>query len=259
MLKSLNIGRSGLNTYQKKLDITSNNVANVSTTGYKKMDTPFEDLLQDVIEKNGTPYSEKAIEDGKSVGNGVKESTIKRDYSQGVFLESNNKTHLAIDGKGFFGVLDKNGDTLLTRDGTFSIGDDGKLIDKNGNTVIVHEQVLDPEFSNNISIKSDGSIYGYNTDMNEKKLGKITLYDTVDRNNISSVDGNYYIINDEDKLFTNIDNNNFGSIKSGFTEGSNVNLTDEIVNMIMTQKSYSMNVRGLQTTDEMWQMINNIR
>lgn len=259
MYKSLNIGKSGLNAYQKKLDITSNNIANVSTIGYKKMDIPFEDLLQDVIDKKGTPYSENALEDGKAIGNGVKESSIKRNYSQGIFLESNNKTHLAINGKGFFGVLDKNGNTLLTRDGIFTVNDEGKLIDKNGNTVMVNEQILDPEFSNNISIKPDGSIYGYDTDMNEKNLGKIVLYDTVDRDNISSVDGNYYIINNEDNLLTNIDNNDFGSIKSGFTEGSNVDLTDEIVNMIVTQRSYSMNVRGLQTTDEMWQMINNIR
>ncbi|MTI69462.1 MAG: flagellar hook-basal body complex protein [Firmicutes bacterium] len=256
MFKALNVSKSGLKAFQRKMDIVSNNISNVQTTGYKKAEVKFEDLVYDSLDDNGTPFSENISEDGILSGVGVKTKNMDRDYTQGILEKSYKGSHLAIKGEGFFGVTEKNsGKILLTRDGSFSVNTEGNLVDTNGNLVYVENQR--EKLNDNIKIKENGEIYSL-VDGEKELVGEIPLFKVTDSDSLINENGNYFSVNDFSINESKITNNK-SAIKQGYLEKSNVDIAKEMTDMLITQRAYQINTRSIRSADEMWNMINNIK
>jgi len=273
MFKTLNIGKSGLKSFQNKMNIISNNMANVQTTGYKKGNVSFEDLIYDELDVYGTPLSEELSKDGAEMGIGVRNRKMSRIFNQGSLKETGSKYDFAIEGEGFFGVEnEKTGEMFLTRDGSFSLDKEGRLVDGNGNIVMIEDN------------ENSGLYYGednYSEDSEKQTINidNIKLFNVVNKDDLINEEGNYFSVRNTDDLIENssydeqsynsysydiaYDNSysdtKFGKVRQGFLEMSNVDLGEEITDMLVTQRAYQINTKSIQSADDMWSMINNIR
>lgn len=255
MLRTLWTSRSGMMATQEKLDSISNNVVNSATTGYKKVEVRFKDLLTETLDRNGVPLNDKDTVSGT----GSKAGEWYRDLSQGTLLETGINTNLAIDGEGFFRVTDSNGEVSYTRDGSFNIDGLGRLVDSQGNFLEVqYEEGYSSNnanlTNNNMLVDNSGNVYVNNSD-SFTKVGEISLYTAIgDRAFLAKGDNLYYPVDGvEVYRSTNAD------IYQGMVEGSNVDIATEFTDMIMTQRAFELSSKGITTADEMWQMVNNMR
>ena len=249
---------AAMNAQQEKLNSISNNLANVNTVGYKSQDVSFQDLVSESLNKQGYPFSK----DNKSrmTGTGVKSTGVMRSDEQGALTNTGSKTDLAIDGEGYFKVLNKDGNAFYTRDGNMKISLDGKLTDKNGNLVEIKfndEYVSSRELltNENILVNMDGTVL-LKQNANTKEIGKITLFKPVGQDSFISVGNNMYAPKDNTVKINEVNNS---SIMQGFTEASNVDVTKQMTDMIMTQRAFEFSSRAMKTADEMWGMANNLR
>lgn len=260
MFRSLWTSAAGMNSQQVNMDVVSNNLANVNTTGYKKSRAEFEDLIYATLERPEAPPEDRATPAGIQLGNGSKLSATLRDFSVGNISETNNELDVAIEGPGFFMVESPDGEELYTRDGSFNIDGEGNLVTSNGELVtsfdgFIHEEVTD------ISISPEGNVTG-RVEGEEEELGQMTIVQFMNPAGLEAVGGNLYrettasgfpqegIIPGE---------NGTGTLAQGFIENSNVNIADEMVNMIIAQRAYETNSKSIQTTDEMMSIANNIK
>ncbi|RBP46743.1 flagellar hook-basal body protein [Garciella nitratireducens] len=259
MYRILETGRTGLDALQKKMDTISNNLANLQTTGYKSLEVQFEDLIYDQVANKGVPLSREAREMSMELGTGSKIKDVQRQWKQGELEETSSPLDLAIEGKGFFGVEDKNGRFFLTRDGAFHIDGNGQLVDSRGNLVVA--QINASLFQwKQISIDEEGRIFGKNQWGNSQEIGKIRLFDITNQNRLINVGENYFSVENEDILLTSENmEGEWGKICQGFLERSNVDPTKEMVNMLITQRAYQMNTKSITAADEMWSMVNQLR
>lgn len=262
MLRILNNGRSAMIAQQEKLDAISNNIANVNTEGYKRMDVSFQDLVNETLQRKGYPVTEngqRVID--PSTGTGVKATDPIRDDRQGSLEETNTKTDLAIDGPGFFRVTLRDGSKAYTRNGSFNVDGAGNLVDKNGNK-LDYTAIADFKFSgDNFAVLDNGEIRNTTTD---EVVGKIDLYNVRGQDSLKSIGSNLYQVatrmNNNQQVptetpFTVKDSN----IKQGYVEMSNVDVASEMADMIMTQRAFELGSRGIKTADDMWGMVNNLR
>lgn len=254
MLRVLWNGRSSMIAQQEKLDAISNNIANSNTTGYKREEVSFQDLMYETLDRRGYPVN-KGENKNLITGTGVKTGQWIRDNSQGNVVDTGAKTDLAIDGPGYFRVRGPEGD-MLTRGGSFNIDVNGKLVDKNGNLLVIRpygNNANVPLTKDNFSIKEDGVItVKQGNDYIE--IGKIDIYNTIGDNDLLSVGENLYIPKEgvQPKLINS-------NIMQGFLENSNVDMAKEMSDMIITQRAFSFGSRAVTTADEMWGMVNNMR
>lgn len=254
MIRNLQIGKAGLDAFQKKMDSIANNIANVQTTGYKKQNVDFEDLFYDTMDGKGIPLSQEAKEKGLEIGLGSKIKGEYRVFEQGNLEESPNPLDLAIKGEGFFGVYDKEGNLMLTRDGNFSLDKNGYLVDKYGNRVALDSNRSLSQWSREeLRIDGEGNIIA----SNNQRIDKILLYSVEDKSLLVSKGNNNYQVVGQ-KWITNR-NRDLGEIKQGYLEKSNVDIGNEMIQMIITQRAYQMNIKSVQSADEMWTMVNHLR
>jgi flagellar basal-body rod protein FlgG len=273
LLRILWSSRSAMSAQQEKLDSISNNIANVNTEGYKKVDVTFKDLVYETLNRSGYPTNE--ANGASSInGTGVRTTEWIRDTKQGNLTETGESTNLAIDGQGYFQVElpEKNADgsikTAYTRSGTFNIDRDGTLVDKNGNklTVDFYDNTLpeDKLFTkSNFKIDEKGVILKTD-ELGTKEIGRINLYNVSGQNTLKSIGSSLYAVKTEsvngvevpvEKPYVVQDS----SIRQGFLELSNVDLTKEMTEMIMTQRAFELSSKAMKTADEMWGMSNNLR
>ena len=260
MNRTLGIGKSGLHAFQRKMDSIANNVANAQTMGYKKTENEFSELLRDKLGTSGTPLSEEMLELDASMGTGVKGDYVIRVFDQGPLVKSSRNLDVAIEGEGFFKVTDENNNSLLTRVGNFQINENGKFIDSNGYVVSVSNQknLRDYDIST-ITINSEGSINAVDSKGRIKDVGRILLYDIKDKSELEDIGKGYLRSDDLMPLKNSISDSGFGSIRQGHNEMSNVDLGEEMVQMIIAQRAYQMNLKSIQSADEMMTMVNNIK
>jgi flagellar basal-body rod protein FlgG len=258
---------------QEKLDSISNNIANVNTEGYKRVEVSFKDLVYETLNRNGYPNSTQGEETSFN-GTGVRAGDWSRDNRQGNLSETGESTNLAIDGEGYFEVLlpDKNEDgtfkTAYTRSGSFSLDAEGSLVDKNGNR-------LNISFDDNVSeqdrrlakgkfeVDQQGNVFNKENG-NSQRIGQILLYKVSGEESLRSIGSSLYTVNTADingvevpvEIPEKVQNS---SIRQGFLELSNVDLTKEMTDMIMSQRAFELNSRAMKTGDEMWGMANNLR
>lgn len=255
MLTTLWTSKSGLNANQEKLDVISNNIANVNTTGYKKVNAGFKDLISSSLDEWGNPLNDKTA----TVGSGVKAGNFTKDNSQGGLQTTNQKTDLALDGEGYFKVISGNGTEYYTRDGSFKLDSYGRLVTANGNILEVqyangYSQNNTGLTADNFTINKKGEIFAENSG-NFEKVGEIAVYTAVGNDAFTSVGDNLFKELNGVQVYRTLD----ADMYQGYLEASNVDLSQEMTDMIVTQRAFQLSSKGITAADEMWEMINNLR
>ncbi|OKZ85309.1 flagellar hook-basal body complex protein [Clostridium sp. 29_15] len=255
MLTTLWTSKSGLNANQEKLDVISNNIANVNTTGYKKVNVGFKDLISSSLDEWGNPLNDKTA----TVGSGVKTGNFTKDNSQGGLQTTNQKTDLALDGEGYFKVISSNGTEYYTRDGSFKLDSYGRLVTANGNILEVqyangYSQNNTGLTADNFTINKKGEIFAENNG-NFEKVGEIAVYTAVGNDAFTSVGDNLFKELNGVQVYRILD----ADMYQGYLEASNVDLSQEMTDMIVAQRAFQLSSKGITAADEMWQMINNLR
>ena len=259
MSNALWIAKTGLEAQQNRLSVVSNNLANVNTTGYKRARAVFEDLLyQNLRQAGGQSSQETELPTGLSLGTGVRTVATQKLHTQGNLIQTNNKLDAAIQGKGFFQILKPNGDMAYTRNGEFQVNSTGQLVNSSGYRV--QPDIIIPENTMSVTIGADG-IVSVTQPGNPApaQVGVIQVADFVNPAGLQSIGGNLLVETGASgaPVVGSPDTNNFGSLIQGSIESSNVNVVEELVNMIETQRAYEMNSKAISTADQMLQYVNN--
>ncbi|OOC34642.1 flagellar basal-body rod protein FlgG [Helicobacter pylori] len=261
MLRSLYSATSGMLAQQTHIDTTSNNIANVNTTGFKKSRADFNDLFYQAMQYAGTNTSNTTLSpDGMEVGLGVRPSAITKMFSQGSPKETENNLDVAITGKGFFQVQLPDGTTAYTRSGNFKLDEQGNLVTIEGYLLI--PQITLPEDTTQVNIGVDGTVsvtQGLQTTSNV--IGQITLANFVNPAGLHSMGDNLFSITNAsgDAIVGNPDSQGLGKLRQGFLELSNVRLVEEMTDLITAQRAYEANSKSIQTADAMLQTVNSLK
>lgn len=254
MIPSLWTAKSGLEAQQTKLDVISNNLANVSTNGFKKSRPIFEDMLYQNIRQPGAVSSEQNtnLPSGLQVGTGVRAVATERLHSQGGLQGTENSRDLAIDGEGFFQVQMPNGDTGYTRDGSFQKDQNGQLVTSSG--YLIQPTISIPQNSLSITVAKDGVVSVTQPGTTQSAVvGQIQLATFVNNSGLQSIGENLYMETDASGPANESQPglNGTGKLLQGYVETSNVNVVEEMVSMIQTQRAYEINSKAVKTSDEM--------
>jgi flagellar basal-body rod protein FlgG len=259
MIRALWTAANGMEAQQVTQDITANNLANINTVGFKKARADFQDLMYQVYTKSGAETSDgNQLPVGIEIGMGVKLVAVQKMFTQGDYMQTDNKFDMAIEGDGFF-QLDDGGRTVYTRAGNFKTDNDGALCNSEGLKLI--PEVTIPSEMVNFTVDSGGTWTA--TDENGESLasGRIELARFINPAGLTSLGRNLY---DKTEASGNANTGNpgesgFGTISQNFLEMSNVNVVDEMVKMIVGQRAYEINSKSVQTADSMMQMVNNLK
>nr|WP_315466367.1 flagellar basal-body rod protein FlgG [uncultured Rhodoferax sp.] len=257
MINSLWISKTGMEAQQMQLDVISNNLANVSTNGFKKSHAVFEDLMYQNLRQVGSNTSEQStLPTGLQIGLGVRTVATSRSFAQGNLQQSNNNLDVAIEGNGFFQVTMPDGTTGYTRDGALQIDNAGRLVTSNGMPIL--NGITVPANATAVSIARDGTVSAtIPGNVAPQAIGNITLASFVNPAGLEPKGQNVYA----ETAASGQPNagapgaNGLGTVAQGFVETSNVNVVQELVTMIQTQRAYEMNSKAIQTSDQMLQKL----
>jgi flagellar basal-body rod protein FlgG len=261
MIRSLWTSATGMQAQALNLDIISNNLANVNTSGFKKSRAEFQDLLYETIQPAGTLTSQDTeVPAGIQLGHGTRPSTVLKIFSQGNMENTQNELDLAIEGDGFFQITLPSGDTGFTRDGSFKLDSDGRIVNSDG--FILEPEIAIPSDSLSISVGMDGTVSvlqaGENT---PSEIGTIELARFVNPAGLISMGRNLFMTSEAsgDEMTGTAGQDGLGTLAQGFLEMSNVSVVDEMVNMITAQRAYESNSKAIQAADDMLQLANNVK
>ncbi len=261
MIRSLYTGTTGMNAQQLNIDVISNNLANVSTTGFKKSINTFEDLLYETIKVPGSPTSADTEDPtGILVGLGVRPASVTKIFSQGELIQTENELDVAIEGQGFFQVELPNGDTAYTRAGAFRLDSTGTIVNSNGYTVLPSLTI--PEGANRITISDTGVVSAVLAGENEAtEIGTLELAIFTNSAGLASAGDNLLLETGASGAPTvgEPGDDGFGLLIQTFLEGSNVNIVQELTNLITAQRAYEINSKSIQTSDELMQTTNRLK
>lgn len=261
MLKSLNTAATGMAAQQANMDVISNNLANVSTMGFKKSRAEFEDLVYHTMKEPGSASGLNAYSpNGVQTGLGVKTGAVQKDFTMGNALVTKNPFDLQIEGPGFFQVQTPDGQIAYTRDGAFRKDASGKIVDKNGNSL--QPEITVPPNITGVDISASGEvkvISGANDA--GQAIGQIDLVQFVNPAGLRALGKNLYsnTPSSGQPVTTRPGLNGTGYLSQGQLETSNVNIVDEMVGMITAQRAYETNSKVIQASDQMLQSINNMK
>lgn len=254
MMRSLWTGETGMSGQQFQLDVIANNLANVNTSGYKKSRVDFEDLIYEVLKEPGTPIvTGSVLPTGVHVGHGVSVVGTQKIHTLGNLQETQNNLDMAIGGDGFFQILLPDGTTAYTRDGSFKMDNEGKLVTSNGH--ILQPEIVIPAGTTQITITEDGSVVVIlNGDVStSQEVSKIELARFANSAGLLPIGKNLF----KETASSGTPSTGqpglegFGKIDQGFLEMSNVNIVEEMINMITAQRAYELNSKTIQTSDAM--------
>ncbi|TFH85396.1 flagellar basal-body rod protein FlgG [Billgrantia azerbaijanica] len=253
MIKSLWTAKTGLEAQQVKQDVISNNLANVGTNGFKRSRAVFEDLLYQNLRQPGAQNDvQNRLPSGMQVGTGVRPVATERLHTQGNLERTGNSRDLAINGKGFFQVLMPDGSTAYTRDGSFQVNENGQMVTANGYPL--EPAIIIPQNALAVSIGEDG-IVSVTTpgDTQGQEVGQISISTFINPTGLESIGGNLYAETTASgpRNETIPGMNGAGRLFQEYVETSNVNVVEEMVGMIQTQRAYEINSKAVQTSDEM--------
>ncbi|ELY20331.1 flagellar basal-body rod protein FlgG [Halomonas sp. ATBC28] len=253
MIKSLWTAKTGLESQQTKLDVISNNLANVSTNGFKRSRPVFEDLLYQNMRQPGAQNNiQDRLPSGMQIGTGVRAVATERLHTQGGLEETGNSRDLAINGQGFFKVLMPDGTTGYTRDGSFQLNENGQMVTANGYPI--EPAIFLPANALSVSIGEDGTVSVSQPGVAvDNQVGQITVSSFINPAGLQSIGGNLYLETGASGAPNeNIPGaNGAGRLFQNYVETSNVNVVEEMVNMIQTQRAYEINSKAVSTSDEM--------
>jgi flagellar basal-body rod protein FlgG len=257
MIRSLWISKTGMEAQQTQLDTIANNLANASTNGYKRSHAVFEDLIYQNLRQAGANSSEQTtLPTGLQLGLGSRAVATARNFSQGNLQQTTNSLDVAIKGQGFFQIQLPDGTTGFTRDGSFQVDAQGQLVTNNGYAVAPGIQV--PATAQSITIGNDGTVsVALPGQTQPQVVGRLLTASFVNPAGLEPRGQNLYA----ETAASGTPNtgepgsNGLGQLQQGFVETSNVNVVEELVAMIQTQRAYEMNSKAIQTSDQMLQRL----
>ena len=249
--------KTGLDAQQTRMAVVSNNLANVNTTGFKKSRAVFEDLLyQNVRQVGGATSQDTQAPSGMSLGTGVRVVATEKTYTQGSLNNTGNSLDLAISGRGFFQVLLPDGTLAYTRAGDFQMNNQGQLVTSSG--YAVQPGISIPQGAQSITVGNDGVISVLLAGASAPtQVGQVQLADFVNPAGLQPRGENLLVesASSGSAQTGNPGLSGLGTLNLGMVERSNVNVVEEMVNMIETQRAYEMNTKAIQTTDQMLQYL----
>ena len=253
MMRSLWISKTGMEAQQTQLDAISNNLANASTNGYKRSHAVFEDLMYQNLRQAGANSTDQTtLPTGLQLGLGTRAVATSRSFNQGNLQQSSNPLDLAVSGQGFFEVQLPDGTTGYTRDGSFQVSATGTLVTNNGLTV--QPGITIPANATSVSVAEDGTVsVVLPATATPATVGKLSIANFVNPPGLEPRGQNIYAETAASGTPTTgtAGLNGLGTIKQGFVETSNVNVVEELVGMIQTQRAYELNSKAIKTSDDM--------
>jgi len=253
MIRSLWIAKTGLDAQQTQLDVISNNLSNVSTNGFKRARAVFEDLLYQTMRQPGAQSSQQTtIPSGLQLGTGVRPIATEKIFTQGSLTQTSNPLDLAINGQGFFQVQMPDGTLSYTRDGSFQKDSTGQVVTSSGYPV--SPALTIPSNAISVTVGRDGvvSVVQAGT-TTPTQIGTIQLASFVNPGGLQSTGENLFVETASSGTPTpnTPGTNGTGLLNQGYVETSNVNVAEELVNMIQTQRAYEINSKAVTTSDQM--------
>jgi flagellar basal-body rod protein FlgG len=251
--------KTGLDAQQTRMAVVSNNLANVNTTGFKKSRAVFEDLLYQNVRQVGAATSQDTeAPSGMSLGTGVRVVATEKNYTQGNLSQTGNSLDLAISGRGFFQILLPDGTLAYTRAGDFQLSSQGQLVTSSG--YVVQPGISIPPGAQSVTVGADGvvsaQLAGQST---PTQVGTMQLVDFVNPTGLQPRGENLLLETAASGTAQpgSPGQSGLGTLEQGMIESSNVNVVEEMVNMIETQRAYEMNTKAIQTADQMLQYLSN--
>ncbi len=253
MFPALWISKTGLDAQQTNMSVISNNLANVNTTGFKRDRAVFEDLMyQNVRQVGANSTQDTELPSGLMLGTGVRTVATQKQHSQGNIIQTNNALDVAIQGRGYFQILHPDGSIVYTRDGQFAVNQDGTMVTANGYSV-EPAITIDPT-ALSITIGSDGTVSVLTAGNTQPvNAGQLELANFVNPQGLEPIGDNLFreTVASGAALTGIPGTDSLGTLNQGSLESSNVNVVEELVNMIQTQRSYEMNSKSISAVDQM--------
>ncbi len=251
--------KTGLDAQQTRMAVISNNLANANTTGFKRDRAIFEDLVYQNVRQVGAQSSQDTqLPSGLQVGTGVRVVATEKLFTQGNLVQTNNPLDLAIQGRGFFEILMPDGSVAYTRDGSFHLNNQGQVVNSSG--YVLQPGITVPENALSVTIATDGTVSAALPGQTQPaQLGQLQLVDFVNPAGLQARGQNLYVETaaSGSPQPSTPGSNGLGTLLQGSLETSNVNVVEELVAMIETQRAYELNSKAISTTDGMLQFANN--
>lgn len=262
MIRSLYIAATGMEAQKLNVDVISNNLANVNTAGYKRGRADFQELLYQDLKTPGALSAEGTlIPSGIQMGLGVKPVAVQKIFLQGDFVQTGNNLDLVIEGEGFFQVTKPDGEVVYTRNGSFKMDNTGRIVTSDG--YALEPSITIPANTQTITVGSDGKISVLQSGSKiPTEVGQVQLARFINPGGLKAIGKSLFQTTGSSGDAT-VGNpggaEGLGTIGQGFVEMSNVNIVEEMVNMIVSQRAYEINSKAVQAADEMLQLSNNLR
>lgn len=259
MNPALWISKTGLEAQQTRMSVVSNNLANVNTTGFKRGRAEFEDLLYQNVRQVGAQSSQDTrLPSGLMLGKGVRTVSTEKLFTQGNVVQTGKDLDVAVNGRGFFQVLLPDGNLGYTRAGSFQMNNQGQFVTPNG--YLVQPEITVPQTAQSVTIGNDGTVsVKLAGEAEPSQIGTLELVDFINPAGLQPIGENLYTESAASGApQADIPGmNGLGMLAQGALESSNVNVVEELVNMIETQRAYEMNSKAISTVDQMLQYANN--
>lgn len=253
MIRSLWTATSGMGAQELNMDVIANNLANVSTNGYKKSRADFQDLLYQIVKVPGSPTSDGTMSPtGVQIGLGVRPASVQKVFTEGELIKTDNELDVAIEGEGFFQVSMPNGNTAYTRAGNLKRDGDGRITTSDGYPLT--PEITIPENARRISISETGIISALlGNDTVSTELGNLDLAAFTNNSGLLAIGKNLYRETTASGTATvgTPGSDGYGTLLQSFVEGSNVNIIEELATMITAQRAFEINSKSVTTSDEM--------
>ncbi len=259
MHPALSVSVTGLDAQNTDIHVISNNLANVSTVGFKKDRPIFEDLYYQNIRQPGAQSSQQTeIPSGLMLGTGVRTVATEKIHAQGTLIQTQNPLDLAISGAGFFQILRPDNSTSYTRDGTFQLNNQGQICTSNG--YLLQPTITVPANTLSLTVGSDGTVSALvSGNTTPSQIGTIQISQFINPTGLQPIGENQYYQTAASGAPTNGNpgQNGLGNLYQGSLESSNVNVVEELVKLIETQRAYEMNAKSIETVDGMLKYLSN--
>jgi flagellar basal-body rod protein FlgG len=261
MIRALYSAGSGMTAQQMNVDNIAHNLSNANTVGFKMRRAQFQDLLyQSFVQPGAAAGAQTVVPSGLQIGLGTRTSSNEISFSQGNFASTDNPLDLVIQGRGFFQVRRPTGELAYTRAGTFQMNREGQVVTGDGDAL--EPQITIPSEAQSITIASDGTVsYVQPGQTAAQQAGQIQLANFTNPAGLNSIGHNLFTPTDasgEPTLGNPGGQEGLGSLLQGYTEGSNVSVVEEFINLIVSQRAYEANSKVVKAADEMYQQVNNI-
>ena len=257
MMQALWVSKTGLSAQNTRLTTISNNLANAATIGFKRDDAQFEDLLYQIRVQPGASSSQSTeIPSGMQLGTGVRVVGTTKQFTEGSLEITSKPLDMAINGRGFFQILTPDGNTAYTRNGQFQLNSSGQIVTSGG--LQVQPTISIPQGAQSITISKDGIVEAQIAGQTApQQIGQIQLADFINPTGLQAIGSNMFLETaaSGSPQQGQPANSGFGSTEQGSLEASNVDVVEEMVNMITTQRTYEMNSKVIATADQMLQFI----